>query len=55
MYKHQEALLSLNPGERTVEEYDLKFTILSRFVSELVDTEKKRTLNFIRGLREDII
>ncbi|TYK18694.1 ty3-gypsy retrotransposon protein [Cucumis melo var. makuwa] len=40
--------------ERTVEQYDAEFDMLSRFAPEMIATEVARANKFVRGLRLDI-
>ncbi|TYK29713.1 ty3-gypsy retrotransposon protein [Cucumis melo var. makuwa] len=51
--KRQE-FLNLEQDDRTVEQYDAKFDILSRFAPEMIATEVATADKFVRGLRLDI-
>ncbi|KAA0042480.1 pol protein [Cucumis melo var. makuwa] len=51
--KRQE-FLNLEQGDMTVEQYDVKFDMLSRFALEMIATEAARADKFVRGLRLDI-
>ncbi|KAA0025388.1 gag protease polyprotein [Cucumis melo var. makuwa] len=51
--KRQE-FLNLEQVDRTVEQYDAKFDMLSRFAPEMIATEATRADKFVRGLRLDI-
>ncbi|KAL0551924.1 hypothetical protein IC582_011017 [Cucumis melo] len=51
--KRQE-FLNLEQGDMTVEQYDAKFDMLSRFAPEMIATEAARADKFVRGLRLDI-
>ena len=44
----------LSQGSMTVDEYDLKFTQLSRYAEYLLPTEEWRVKRFIRGLKSSI-
>ena len=46
--KRQE-FLNLEQGDRTVEQYDAEFDMLSRFVPEMIATEAARVDKFVRG------
>ncbi|KAL4026597.1 hypothetical protein IC575_015033 [Cucumis melo] len=46
--------LNLEQGDRTVEQYDAEFDMLSRFAPEMIATEAARADKFVRGLRLDI-
>ncbi|KAL4026012.1 hypothetical protein IC575_014419 [Cucumis melo] len=46
--------LNLEQDDRTVEQYDAKFDMLSRFALEMIATEAARADKFVRGLRLDI-
>ncbi|KAA0035817.1 gag protease polyprotein [Cucumis melo var. makuwa] len=41
-------------GDRTVEQYDAEFDMLSRFAPKMITTEVARADKFVRGLRLDI-
>ncbi|KAA0035911.1 gag-protease polyprotein [Cucumis melo var. makuwa] len=41
-------------GDRTVEQYDAEFDMLSRFAPDVVKDEEARTEKFVRGLRLDL-
>ncbi|TYK30729.1 gag-protease polyprotein [Cucumis melo var. makuwa] len=51
--KRQE-FLNLKQGDRTVEQYDMEFDMLSHFVPKMIATEAARADKFVRGLRLDI-
>ncbi|KAA0043226.1 ty3-gypsy retrotransposon protein [Cucumis melo var. makuwa] len=51
--KRQE-FLNLEQNDRTVEQYDADFDMLSRFAPEMIATEGARADKFVRGLRLDI-
>ncbi|TYK28616.1 ty3-gypsy retrotransposon protein [Cucumis melo var. makuwa] len=51
--KRQE-FLNLEQDDRTVEQYDAEFDMLSRFAPEMIATEAARANKFVRGLRLDI-
>ncbi|KAA0062258.1 gag protease polyprotein [Cucumis melo var. makuwa] len=51
--KRQE-FLNLEQGDMTVEQYDAKFDMLSRFAPEMIATEAARADKFVRSLRLDI-
>ncbi|KAA0032782.1 gag-protease polyprotein [Cucumis melo var. makuwa] len=51
--KRQE-FLNLDQGDRTVEQYDADFDMLSRFAPEMIATEAARADKFVGGLRLDI-
>ncbi|TYK30720.1 gag protease polyprotein [Cucumis melo var. makuwa] len=46
--------LNLEQGDMTVEQYDTKFDMLSRFAPEMIATEAARADKFVRGLLLDI-
>ena len=46
--------LNLEQDDRTVEQYDAEFDMLSHFAPEMVATEAARVDKFVRGLRLDI-
>ena len=46
--------IRLNQGLRSVAEYKERFTKLSKFVHELIVTERKRIRRFIQGLNIEI-
>ncbi|KAA0035803.1 gag-protease polyprotein [Cucumis melo var. makuwa] len=46
--------LNLEQGDRTVEQFDAEFDMLSRFAPEMIATEAARADKFVRGLRLDI-
>ncbi|TYK26798.1 gag-protease polyprotein [Cucumis melo var. makuwa] len=50
----RQKFLNLEQGDRTVEQYDADFDMLSRFASEMIATEAARAEKFVRGLRLDI-
>ncbi|TYK31665.1 ty3-gypsy retrotransposon protein [Cucumis melo var. makuwa] len=45
---------NLEQGDRTVEQYDAEFDMLSHFALEMIATEAARADKFVRGLRLDI-
>ncbi|TYK08405.1 gag protease polyprotein [Cucumis melo var. makuwa] len=47
----RQKFLNLQQDNRTVEQYDAEFNMLSRFAPEMVATEAIRTDKFVRGLR----
>ncbi|KAA0067346.1 gag-protease polyprotein [Cucumis melo var. makuwa] len=51
--KRQE-FLNLEQGDRTVEQYDANFDMLSHFAPEMIATEAARADKFVRHLRLDI-
>ncbi|TYK29817.1 ty3-gypsy retrotransposon protein [Cucumis melo var. makuwa] len=44
--------LNLEHGDRTVEQFDAEFDMLSRFAPEMIATEAARADKFVRGLRK---
>ncbi|KAA0048254.1 gag protease polyprotein [Cucumis melo var. makuwa] len=50
----RQKFLNLEQGDRTVEQYDVDFGLLSRFAPEMIAIEAVRTDKFVRGLRLDI-
>ncbi|KAA0045974.1 gag protease polyprotein [Cucumis melo var. makuwa] len=50
----QQEFLNLEQGNRTVEQYDAEFDMLSRFAPEMIATEAARADKFVRDLRLDI-
>jgi len=51
--KKQE-FLNLEQGDRTMEQYDVEFDMLSRFAFEMIATEAAKADKFVRGLKLDI-
>ncbi|KAL4032900.1 hypothetical protein IC575_005983 [Cucumis melo] len=50
----RQGFLNLKQNDRTVEQYDAEFDMLSRFAPEMIETEAARADKFVRGLRLDI-
>ncbi|KAA0041968.1 gag protease polyprotein [Cucumis melo var. makuwa] len=50
-YAKQQEFMNLEQGDMTVEQYDAKFDMLSRFAPEVVKDEAAKTKKFVRGLR----
>ena len=53
-YRKQCEFLSIEQGNRSVEEYERKFTRLSLFAPIMVATEEQKVECFIMGLRPDV-
>ncbi|KAA0036176.1 gag-protease polyprotein [Cucumis melo var. makuwa] len=53
-YAKQQKFLNLEQGDMTVEQYDVEFDMLSRFVPDVVKDEEAITEKFIKGLRLDL-
>ncbi|XP_022933364.1 uncharacterized protein LOC111440728, partial [Cucurbita moschata] len=52
--RNRKAFMQLEQGNRSVEEYEVEFTLLSRFVPLMDATEEEKTDLFIQGLRQEI-
>lgn len=50
-FRNRKIFLELKQGNRSVEEYEIEFTLLSRFAPHMVETEEEKTELFIKGLR----
>ncbi|TYK21790.1 ty3-gypsy retrotransposon protein [Cucumis melo var. makuwa] len=50
----QQEFLNLEQADRTVEQYDVDFDMLSHFAPKMIATEAARVDKFVRGLRLDI-
>ncbi|KAL0561176.1 hypothetical protein IC582_001596 [Cucumis melo] len=50
----RQEFLNLEQDDRTVEQYDAEFDMLSRFAPEMIAIEMARADKFVRGLRLDI-
>ena len=53
-YKKQREFLSIEQGDRSVEDYEREFTRLSRFAPLMVSTEELKVECFVMGLRPDV-
>ncbi|KAA0033187.1 ty3-gypsy retrotransposon protein [Cucumis melo var. makuwa] len=53
-YAKQQEFLNLEQGDMSVEQYDVEFSMLSRFAPDVVKDEEARTEKFVRGLRLDL-
>ncbi|TYK25799.1 ty3-gypsy retrotransposon protein [Cucumis melo var. makuwa] len=50
----RQEFLNLKQDDRTVEQYDMEFDMLSRFAIEMIATEAGKADKFVRGLKLDI-
>ncbi|TYK29818.1 gag-pol polyprotein [Cucumis melo var. makuwa] len=53
-YAKQQKFLNLERGDMTVEQYDAKFDMLSRFTPNVAKDEEAKTKKFVKGLRLDL-
>ena len=50
----EDEFIRLHPGVLTVSEYEIQFTKLSKFATELLTTEQRRVRRFVQGLNMEI-